>query len=120
VTSCRSRLSSIRSQNRTNDLTPPGALGRNVLEDLPPQFAQAVSGQGRCRLARSYLDTVPKFALLDFLIDDRNQVARLIRPSQLVERNDDDNLAAARPIERQSANLEEICKRLDPAVVSGK
>lgn len=40
------------------------------------------------------LDGIAEFALLEFLIDDRDQVVPLSRPYDLVTRNDSDNLAA--------------------------
>lgn len=58
------------------------------LRSRRPSLAKAVAVRNR------ELDGIAEFALLEFLIDDRDQVVPLSRPYDLVTRNDSDNLAA--------------------------
>src|SRR5215471_18564690 len=105
------------SRERATALPPGAALGRNVFEKRPSSFLQTLSGLCRGRTGHPQFDAAPEPALLDVLIDGRDQIARLLRPHQLIEPNNSYNFPGACPVERQAANLEEIRKRLDSIVM---
>jgi hypothetical protein len=98
--------------------SPPGvAPGRNVFEKRPSSFLQTLSGLSRGRTGHPQFDAVPEPALLDVVIDGRDQIACLLRPHQLIEPNNSYNFPGACSVERQAANLEEVRKRLDSIVM---